>query len=349
MIYFTSDYCEGAHQRILHRLVDTNFVQTPGYGEDEYCKRAADMIRALCKREDLGVHFLVGGTQTNALAIDACLRPHQGVVAVQSGHIAVHETGAVEAFGHKVLTLPDMTGQGKLLASQIRELVSSHYSDPSREHTVQPAMVYISNSTECGCAYTKSELSELSRTCRELGLTLFMDGARLGFALMSEGCELTLADIADLCDIFYIGGTKQGMLFGEALVVANSAINNDLRYLIKRHGAMLAKGRLLGIQFEALLEDGLYFDLAANADRLADRIRTELSSLGVEFLYPSLTNQQFPILENSVIDKLAESFAFEKWATVDGHRTAIRLCTGFATPDKNVDLLIMELKKLLNK
>lgn len=346
MIYFTCDYSEGAHTKVLHRLYDTNFLQSPGYGVDDYCQRAANLIKSLCKNEDLGVHFLVGGTQTNALVIDACLRPHQGVLCVQSGHIAVHETGAVEAFGHKVLTVPDISGQGKILPSQIEEYVNAHFSDPSREHTVQPAMVYISNSTECGCAYSKGELEAISAVCKKMGLLLYMDGARLGYALMSEGCDLTLPIIADLCDAFYIGGTKQGMLFGEALVVKNKTVDKDMRYLIKRHGAMLAKGRLLGLQFEALLEDGIYFDIAANANRLADKMHASLAAYGVRFLYPSATNQRFPILDNDKVEKLSKKFVFENWVKIDEEHTAIRLCTSFATKEADVDEFVSALNEI---
>lgn len=347
MIYFTCDYSEGAHQKILHRLFDTNFLQTPGYGVDEYCQRAAELIRKLCKNENLGVHFLVGGTQTNALVIDACLRSHQGVLCVKSGHIAVHETGAVEAYGHKVLTLDDITGEGKITAKQIEEYVTAHYDDPSREHTVQPAMVYISNSTECGCVYKKAELEEISAVCRRHGLILYLDGARLGYALMCDGADFTLADLARLCDAFYMGGTKQGMLFGEALVINNPAINKDMRYIIKQHGAMLAKGRLLGLQFEAMLEDGLYFDIAANTNRLALKMRDALAAKGVNFRYPSPTNQQFPILSDEIVDKLAEKFVFERWIRVDDTHTAIRLCTSFATKEADVDTFINEINKIL--
>lgn len=347
MIYFTCDYSEGAHTKILHRLYDTNFLQTSGYGVDQYCERAKALIRDLCKNQDLGVHFLVGGTQTNALAIDACLRAHQGVLCVESGHIAVHETGAIESYGHKVLTVADVTGQGKITAKQIDDYVTAHYNDPSREHTVQPAMVYISNSTECGCVYSRAELEEISAVCRRHGLILYLDGARLGYALMCDGADLQLSDLARLCDAFYIGGTKQGMLFGEALVISNPSIDKDIRYIIKQHGAMLAKGRLLGIQFEAMLEDGLYFDVASNTNRLALKIRDAFAAKGVKFRYPSPTNQQFPILDDKDVDKLAEKFVFERWAKVDSTHTAIRICTSFATKEADVDTLIEEINKIL--
>ena len=256
MIYFNNDYSEGCHPKILEALTRTNYEQTLGYGEDEYCARATEKIRTLCGRADAAVHFLVGGTQTNLTVIAAALRPHQGVLCADSGHINTHETGAVEATGHKVLGLPSK--DGKITASQVRDAVLAHRADASFEHTVQPKMVYISNPTELGTLYTKAELTALRDTCRELGLYLFLDGARLGYGLMAKDNDLTLKDIGDCCDVFYIGGTKVGALFGEAVLVTNPALKEDFRYLIKQRGGMLAKGRLLGIQFDTLMTDNLY-------------------------------------------------------------------------------------------
>ena len=266
MIYFNNDYSEGCHPAVLEALTKTNLEQTPGYGEDCYCRRAADKIRALCGREDLYVQFLVGGTQTNLTVIAAALRPHQGALGPESAHINVHETGAVEATGHKVLSVP--SANGKITAKQVRDTVKAHREDSSFEHMVQLKLVYISNPTEYGTLYSLAELEALSEACRELGLYLFLDGARLGYGLAAKGNDVTMEDLARLCDVFYIGGTKVGALFGEAVVISNPAIAEDFRYLIKQRGGMLAKGRLLGVQFDALLEDDLYFKIAEQAAAL---------------------------------------------------------------------------------
>ena len=250
MIYFNNDYSEGCHEKILNALVETNMVQTAGYGTDEYCRSAADKIRKACKNEELAVHFLVGGTQANLTVIDAALRPHQAVLGAAGAHINGHETGAVEATGHKVLAVP--SDDGKITAQQVEAVITAHRADESMEHTVQPKMVYISNSTELGTIYFKKELEEISAVCHRYGMYLFLDGARLGYALTAQGNDLTLADIAKLCDVFYIGGTKVGALFGEAVVISSPEIAADFRYLIKQHGGMLAKGRLLGPVWRAV-------------------------------------------------------------------------------------------------
>ncbi len=345
MIYFNNDYSEGCHEKVLEALIRTNMEQTPGYGEDAYCQKAADKIRKLCGREDVAVHFLVGGTQTNLTVIDAALRPHQGALCAVSGHIHVHETGAVEATGHKVLTLP--SADGKITATQVAACVKTHREDGAFEHMVQPKLVYISHPTELGTLYTKSELTALANTCRELGLYLFLDGARLGYGLMAKGSDLTMGDIARLCDVFYIGGTKVGALFGEAVVIGNPVLGEDFRYLIKQHGGMLAKGRLLGVQFDALMEEGLYFSIAQTADRLADTIRQTLEDLGVPFLVPGVTNQIFPILPDGVLAELAKKYVFCEQERVDeGHR-AVRFCTSWATREENVAELCRDLESLL--
>lgn len=255
MIYFNNDYSEGCHEKVMERLLATNMVQTPGYGEDAYCAAAAAKIRKKCGREDVAVHFLVGGTQTNMTVIDAALRPHQGALGADTAHINVHETGAVEATGHKVLWVPHH--DGKITAQQVEDTVREHYASTSFEHTVQPKLVYISNPTELGTLYTRAELESLSAVCRARGLYLFVDGARLGYGLAARGNDVTMEDLANLCDVFYIGGTKVGALFGEAVVITNPALQEDFRYLIKQHGGMLAKGRLLGVQFDALMEDAV--------------------------------------------------------------------------------------------
>ena len=343
MIYFNNDYSEGCHSSVLDKLIATNMEQTPGYGVDVYCNEAADHIRRICENNDLAVHFLVGGTQTNMTVIAAALRPHQGVISAETGHIHVHETGAVEATGHKVLALP--TADGKLTARQIENAVSAHYADGSAEHIVQPKMVYISNPTELGTIYSKAELTEISRVCREHKLYLFMDGARLGYGLTARGNDLTMADIARLCDVFYIGGTKVGALFGEAVVFSDPELSRDFRYLIKQRGGMLAKGRLLGVQFSALLEDGLYFEIAKKANLLADKIRETLDSLGYTYLVPGVTNQIFPILPDAVLEKLEEDFTFSEQERVDESHRAVRFCTSWATTEENVDALCQALRE----
>jgi threonine aldolase len=343
MIYFNNDYSEGCHSRVLDKLVNTNLEQTPGYGEDHYCREAAEHIRRLCCKDDLSVHFLVGGTQTNMTVIAAALRPHQGVISAESGHIHVHETGAVESTGHKVLSLP--SSDGKLTAQQIKNYVVSHYADSSFEHIVQPKMVYISNPTELGTIYSKEELTAISQVCKEQGLFLFMDGARLGYGLTAQGNDLTLPDIANLCDVFYIGGTKVGALFGEAVVFSNPELSRDFRYLIKQRGGMLAKGRLLGLQFCALLENDLYFEIAKKANALADQIRQTLDSLGYTYLVPGVTNQIFPILPDSLLENLAKEFSFSEQERVDESHRAVRFCTSWATTHENVAALCHALRE----
>ena len=344
MIYFNNDYSEGCHPRVLDALIRTNMEQTLGYGEDEYCAAAAAKIKALCGRQDAAVHFLVGGTQTNLTVIDAALRPHQGALCPVGGHINVHETGAVEATGHKVLTVP--SGDGKITAGQVTQVVLSHRADSSFEHMVQPKLVYISNPSEYGTLYSLSELEALSEACKKLGLYLFLDGARLGYGLMAKDYDVTLADIARLCDVFYIGGTKVGALFGEAVVITNEALKEDFRYLIKQHGGMLAKGRLLGVQFDALMTDNLYFDIAAHAVHLADKIRETLDALNVPHLVPGITNQIFPILPDALLAKLAKEFCFTEMERIDETHRAVRFCTSWATKDENVDALCDALVRL---
>ncbi len=344
MIYFNNDYAEGCHEKVLEALIQSNMDQTPGYGEDAYCARAAEKIRKLCGREDAAVHFLVGGTQANLTVIDAALRPHQGALCAQSGHIHVHETGAVEATGHKVLTVP--SADGKITADQVERVVLSHRGDASFEHMVQPKLVYISNPTELGTLYTLAELTALSETCHKLGLYLFLDGARLGYGLAAKENDVTLPDIARLCDVFYIGGTKVGALFGEAVVIPNQVLAEDFRYLIKQHGGMLAKGRLLGVQFDVLMTDGLYFAIAARADEQADRIRETLQELGYSFLVPGVTNQIFPILPDALLAELAKSYAFCEQERVDEQHRAVRFCTSWATKEEAVQALCGDLRRL---
>lgn len=341
MYQFQCDYNEGAHPRIMERLMETNFEQTVGYGEDHYCEAARAAVRKAAGREDVDVHFLVGGTQANATVISSILRPYQGVLCATTGHINVHETGAIEHSGHKVLALE--AEDGLLTAALIRGAVEAHYAEDGPEHTVQPGMVYISFSSEVGTVYSLSQLREISAVCREYGLPLFIDGARMGYGLASEGCDVTLSDIAALADVFYLGGTKQGALFGEAVVIVNDALKKDFRYCIKQNGGMLAKGRLLGIQFLTLFEDGLYFQLSEHAVSQAMRIRDAFESKGFGFLVQSPSNQQFPILDNATLERLSSDFLFSFWQKVDDSHTAVRFCTSWATRPEAVDALIAAL------
>ena len=347
MLYFNNDYAEGCHQSILDALVKTNMEQTLGYGEDDYCAAAREKIRKACGNDNLAVHFLVGGTQTNLTVIDAALRPHQGALCASSGHIHVHETGAVEATGHKVLALPST--DGKITARQVEQAVLAHRADGAFEHIVQPKLVYISNPTELGTLYTKQELEELSAVCQKLGLYLFLDGARLGYGLMAKGNDLTMADIARLCDVFYIGGTKVGALFGEAVVIRNPALAEDFRYIIKQHGGMLAKGRLLGIQFDTLFTDDLYYKISAHADAMADRLRDTLAEIGAPLLVPGTTNQVFAILPDTLLEELAKTVTFSEQERVSDTHRAVRFCTSWATKAENVDTLCRKLKELAAK
>lgn len=344
MIYFHNDYSEGCHPNVLEKLIKTNLEQTPGYGEDIYCEEAAAKIRELCDNDDLAVHFLVGGTQTNLTVIAAALRPHQAALGPVSAHINVHETGAVEATGHKVLSVP--SADGKITAAQVSSVVETHRASGSFEHEAQPKLVYISSPTELGTIYTLAELEELSATCKKYGLYLFLDGARLGYGLAAADNDVTLKDLARLCDVFYIGGTKVGALFGEAVVISNSALKEDFRYLMKQKGAMLAKGRLLGVQFGALMTNNLYFDLGAHAVKLADRIRDTFGKMGVSYLVPGTTNQIFPILPDKLLDELSENFMFTEMERVDENHRAVRFCTSWASTEQNVNALCAELQRL---
>ena len=343
-IMFQCDYTEGCHERVLERLVATNMEQSEGYGEDAYCAAARASVRRFVEREDVAVHFLVGGTQTNATVIAAALRPHQGVLCAATGHINVHETGAIEATGHKVLALP--SADGKLTAAQVRAALAAHRSDACREHTVQPGLVYASHPTETGTLYTRAELAALSAACRAGGVPLYVDGARLAYGLGAPGSDVRAADLARLCDAFYIGGTKCGALFGEAVVVAAPALQRDFRYLVKQHGALLAKGRLLGVQFDALLRDGLYTALGAHAVRLAQRVRAAFAARGCTFLHDSPTNQIFPVLADAHLAALAEHYVFDPWCRTDATHSAVRVCTSWATTDAQVDALCRDIASL---
>lgn len=338
MIQFQCDYNEGCHPAILDALVRTNMEQTVGYGEDEYCDKARKAIRDVIGRQDADVHFLVGGTQANTTVIASILRPYQGVLAADTGHINVHETGAIEATGHKVLAIKNT--DGKLTADDIEKAVINHQQEDGPEHMVQPGMVYISFSTEIGTIYSKQELSTISNVCHKYHLPLFIDGARLGYGLCSPDNDVNIQDIAKYADVFYIGGTKVGALFGEAVVILNPALKQDFRYCIKQRGGMLAKGRLLGIQFLTLFTDNLYFKISQHAIDLAMKIRDVLKENGIAFYADSPTNQQFPILSNDVIERLSKDFLLSPWAKVDENHMAMRICTSWATTEENVDKLL---------
>lgn len=344
IIRFNCDYSEGAHEKVMEKLMATNMEQTEGYGTDAYSRQAKGLIRQLCGREDADVHFLVGGTQTNLTVIAAALRPYQGVMAANTGHINVHETGAVEACGHKILALPSR--EGKITAAQVEDCYRAHMQDNDREHMVMPKMVYISQSTELGTVYSKKELEQLSEICRKNGLFLFMDGARLGYALAALDNTLTLEDLARLCDVFYIGGTKVGALFGEAVVITNPQLKEDFRYLIKQKGGMLAKGRLLGLQFLALLEDGLYMEISRYANWQMERIRGAFRRAQIPFLVESNTNQLFPILPDCILDAWKEKYSFSYQQRMDERHSAVRFCTSWATREEDVEQLMEDIEAL---
>lgn len=337
MIYFNSDYLEGAHPAIMERLSKTNMEQTVGYGEDEYCAAAREKIKEACQAPEADVHFLVGGTQTNTTVIASILRPYQGVLSPTSGHVNCHETGAIESTGHKVLTLP--TDNGKITAKQVQDYYNWHHFNPDYEHMVMPGMVYISFPTEGGTLYTKAELTELYDVCKKCGLPLFIDGARLGYGLTCDACDLTLPELARLCDIFYIGGTKVGALFGEAVVVMNPELKRDFRFMMKQRGGMLAKGRLLGLQFDTLFTDGLYFSIARHANEMAKKVHAIFADNGYSFLFDSPTNQQYPIMSDAELAVLGQNFGYEYWDRMDATHSAIRFASSWATTQENVDAL----------
>ena len=343
MIRFDSDYIEGCHPRILRALEESNMVQAPGYGEDEYCARARALIRAACGEPEADVHFLAGGTQTNLTVIAAVLRPWEGVLCADTGHINCHETGAVEATGHKVLALPH--SEGKISAARLRSAALALRGDPNSEHIVQPGMVYISQPTEYGTLYTKEELVEISTVCRALGLPLFLDGARLGYALAADD-SLTLPDYAELCDVFYIGGTKCGCLCGEAVVIVSDSLKRCFRNMIKQRGGMMAKGRLLGIQFAEMFSDGLYESICAAALEKAGRIRAALLEAGIPLAFDSPTNQLFPVLTRQQYADLSARFALGVWDVSGGESDTYRICTSWATTEKNCAALIGAIRAL---
>lgn len=330
MIYFKNDYSEGAHINILRALSDTNFDQEEGYGEDRFSDEAKKRIKEVIKSEKADIHFVSGGTQANLTTIASALKPYESVIAVESGHICVHETGAIEATGHKINTIE--SEDGKLYPELIKPVIDFH----TDEHMVKPKLVFISNSTEIGTHYTKNEIEALSQFCKNNDLYLYVDGARLASGLMAEGNDLTIDSLASLVDAFYIGGTKNGALLGEAIVIMNDKLKENFRFHIKQRGALLAKGRLIAIQFLELFKDNLYFELAKHSNLMATKISDAIKEQGYDFFTQSSTNQIFPILPNKLIEKLEKKYGFYRWEKIDENNTAIRLVTSFATKEDQI-------------
>lgn len=340
MYSFRNDYSEGAHPSILESMIRTNEEQTWGYGEDPYTEQAKKLIQKHIGRENLAIHFMVGGTQTNLTAISAFLRPHEAAIAATTGHIAVHETGSIEATGHKVITAE--TEDGKLKVEHIEAILKAH----TDEHMVKPKLVYISESTEVGNIYYKAEIQAISKYCKEHGLLLFIDGARLGSALTAVDNDVTLGDLADLSDAFYIGGTKNGALLGEALVIVNDALKEDFRYMIKQKGGMLAKGRIIALGYIELFKDHLFFDLARHSNEMADILRNGIEKAGYQMVTKSTTNQIFVILPNEIISKLREVYDFPDGDAIDENNRVVRLVTSWATKQEAVEAFSQMLQSL---
>ncbi|MGI6084910.1 MAG: threonine aldolase family protein [Acetivibrionales bacterium] len=338
MLSFENDYTEGAHERILQRLIETNMEKLSGYGNDKYCEQAKEKIRALCKCPEADIYFLVGGTQTNQTIIDAMLKQYEGVIAADIGHISTHEAGAIEFTGHKVLTVPH--SNGKIQADVLRDYLKNFYGDANHEHMVFPGMVYISHPTEYGTLYSLKELHELSEICKQYELPLYMDGARLGYGLMSVETDVTLPDISKLCDVFYIGGTKVGALCGEAVVFTHNNAPKHFMTIIKQHGALLAKGRLLGIQFDTLFTDDLYFKISRHAIQMADMLRKAFAEKNYKFYIETITNQIFIVLENTKMKELQNKVCFSFWEKADEKHTVVRFATSWATKEEDVTALI---------
>lgn len=338
MLSFESDYTEGAHEAILRRLAETNLEQWPGYGGDFYSERAAEKIRQACGCPQAQVFFLVGGTQANLVVIDALLQSYEGVVAAKTGHVSVHEAGAIEYTGHKVLELAQK--EGKICGEDLQKFLESFWQDESHEHMVFPGMVYISHPTEYGTLYTKEELVRLSEICRRFQIPLYLDGARLGYGLAGQGTDVTLPLIAQACDVFYIGGTKVGALCGEAVVFTKNNKPRHFLTTVKQHGALLAKGRLLGLQFDTLFTGGLYFEVSRHAIAMAQRLKEGFQKRGYTFYLESPTNQQFVVLENQEMERLKKKVRFGFWEKLDESHTVVRFATSWATKPEDVDTLM---------
>lgn len=338
MLSFTCDYTQGAHPKILERLLETNMEKLPGYGRDCYCESAKEKIRSACECPEAEIYFLAGGTQTNAIVIDSMLKKYEGVIAAATGHINVHESGAIEYTGHKVLTLP--AHEGKIRADELETLLKTFWGDQNHEHMVFPGMVYISHPTEYGTLYTKAELEAISSICHSYKIPLYLDGARLGYGLMSHRTDVTLSMISKLCDVFYIGGTKVGALCGEAVVFTRENAPCHFLTLIKQHGALLAKGRLLGIQFDTLFTDDLYFTISRHAIEMAELLKKGFIEKGYSFFLDSPTNQQFIILDNNDLEELQEKVAFEIWEKLDDKHTVVRFATSWGTTAEEIEKLV---------
>lgn len=345
MLHFDCDYMEGAHPEVMRRLMETNLEQTPGYGNDRYTGNAKKLILEACGLDGKTgkVFLLVGGTQTNATVIDGLLARHEGVLSADTAHINVHEAGAIESTGHKVLALPSY--DGKVKAADIEKYIKDFYADESHMHMVTPGMLYISHPTELGTLYSFSELEAISRVCRKAGIPLYLDGARLGYGLAADGTDVTLKDVARLCDVFYIGGTKIGTLFGEAVVVTRPDLLKNFIPLVKQHGALLAKGRLLGVQFETLFTDGLYMEISRHAVNMAMKLKKAFTDNGYRLFIDSPTNQQFVYLPNEEIDRLRKIASFELWGPRKDKETPVRFVTNWATREEDVNEFISHLVK----
>lgn len=344
MRFFNNDYNVACHPMIAERMAEVAQEQISGYGLDQYCKSAAAKIKKLCQNDDLSVHFLVGGTQTNLTVIAAALRPHQCVIGAETAHINVHETGAIEATGHKVIGL--RSDDGKITAEQVETLVLEHEGCDDAEHIAQPKMVYISNSTELGTIYKLDELERLSAVCKKYGLYLYLDGARLSYALAAPDNDVSFADLARLCDAFYIGGTKCGAMFGEAVVISNPLIAADFRYLIKQRGAMLAKGWLLGLQFDVLMDNGLYLDVAKKANSLAEKLENVFVERGYPLVAKNTTNQIFVVMPEKDLEQIAKDFTYSAMEKVDADHRVVRFCTSWATSEVDLQALCDALRNL---
>lgn len=345
MLSFESDYVEGAHEQILKRLTETNFEQLSGYGNDPYCESAKKKIRDACGCPDADIYFLTGGTQTNLTVIDGLLASYEGVIAAESGHVSVHEAGAIEYTGHKVLTIPQH--QGKIHADELETYLRTFWQDENHEHMVYPGMVYISHPTEYGTLYSRAELENLSAICEAHQIPLYMDGARLGYGLMSLHTDITLSDVARCCHAFYIGGTKVGALCGEAVVFPRRSAPKHFLTTVKQHGALLAKGRLLGIQFDTLFTDDLYFKISRHAVDMAEFLKKGLRECGCTFYLESPTNQQFVLFADEDLERLKKHVALSFWEKPDGDHTIVRFATSWATKEADILQLIKVLKELL--
>ena len=341
MIRFDSDYLEGAHPKVLKKIVDSNYEQTMGYGKDKYCDSAKEKIKKALGRDDVDIHFLVGGTQTNMTVISSILKSHEAVICADTAHVFVNETGAIESYGNRIITIPNQ--EGKITSSAIEYVILSHENSFIPEFSPKPKMVYITIPTECGTSYTKGEIEDIYNVCKKYDMYLYIDGARMAYGVNVKDSDITFTDIPNMCDAFYIGGTKCGALFGEAVVFVNEELKKDFRYHIKQHGALLAKGRLLGMQFDTLFTKDLYFRLGKQANEFALKIKNAAVEKGYPLLYNSFTNQQFIIFPNDKLEELEKKFTFWHWEKLSKDHTAVRICTSWATTEENVEKLINSL------